>query len=67
MNFDEGVVKDLIDRPPPSTKDRIPVTEAHRRGVADPLSAMLISAGEDPARSGARPPPQGPPTPAGVY
>ena len=48
MNFDDGVVKDLIDQPPASTKDRVPVTEAHRRGVADPLSAMLIAAGDDP-------------------
>ncbi len=28
--------------PPPVSKDRVPVTEADRRSVADPLSAVLI-------------------------
>jgi hypothetical protein len=46
MVFDEGSVKELIGQPPPP-KDRVPVTEADRRGVADPLSAMLIPAGSD--------------------
>jgi hypothetical protein len=47
MNFNDGVVKDLIDRPPAPTRDRTPVTDADRRGVADPLSAMLMPAGDD--------------------
>jgi hypothetical protein len=40
MNFEDGVVKDLVEPPPRS--DRVPVTEADRRGVNDPLTAMLI-------------------------
>ncbi len=46
MTFDEGVVKDLISTAPPPSKDRLPVTDADRRGVTDPLSAMLIPVGE---------------------
>lgn len=46
MIFDEGSVKELIGQPPPP-KDRVPVSEADRRNVADPLSAMLIPAGND--------------------
>ena len=46
MIFDEGSVKELIGQPPPP-KDRVPVSEADRRNVADPLSAMLIPAGSD--------------------
>jgi hypothetical protein len=40
MNFEDGVVKDLVEPPPRS--DRVLVTEADRRGVNDPLTAMLI-------------------------
>ena len=47
MTFDEGVVKDLIAQEPPPRPDRVAVTEADRRGVADPLSAMLMPAGDD--------------------
>jgi len=47
MTFDDGAVKELIAKAPPPTRDRIPVTDADRRGVADPLSAMLIPAGDD--------------------
>lgn len=44
MALDNGDVKDLaIDAP--AHKDRVPVTEAHRRGVIDPLTAMLAPAG----------------------
>ncbi len=46
MTFDDGVVKDLASSAPPPGGDRLPVTDADRRGVADPLSAMLIPAGE---------------------
>jgi len=48
MNFDDGVVKELVAQAPPHTADRVSVTEAHRRGVADPLSAVLIPAGDGP-------------------
>lgn len=38
-----GNVKDFsIDPPPPLNPERIPITEAHRRGVADPMSASMI-------------------------
>ncbi len=41
MTLEDGNVKDMIG-PPPDAFDRIPVSEADRRGVSDPLSAMLI-------------------------
>jgi hypothetical protein len=38
-----GNVKDLMVDPPTTPHpDRIPLTEAHRRGIVDPLSAALI-------------------------
>jgi Protein of unknown function (DUF3108) len=38
-----GTVKELmVDPPTPPGPERIPVTEAHRRGVIDPMSAALI-------------------------
>jgi Protein of unknown function (DUF3108) len=38
-----GTVKELmVDPPSPPGPERIPVTEAHRRGVIDPVSAALI-------------------------
>jgi hypothetical protein len=40
--FERGVAKEVIAQEPPSTPDRVPITDADRRGVADPLSAMLI-------------------------
>ena len=43
MNIVGGVVKDLIVTPPlPPHPDRIPVTEAHYRGVIDPMTASLV-------------------------
>jgi Protein of unknown function (DUF3108) len=46
LSFDDGVAKDLIAQAPQKT-DRVPVTDAHRHGVADPLTAMLIPAGDE--------------------
>jgi hypothetical protein len=46
LSFDDGVAKDLIAQAPQKT-DRVPVTDAHRHGVVDPLTAMLIPAGAD--------------------
>jgi hypothetical protein len=43
MVLDEGSVKELAATPPPSA-DRVPVTEANRQGIVDPLTAMLFSA-----------------------
>jgi hypothetical protein len=51
MTFDDGGVKELNAPPPPHASDRVPVTEAHRRGVVDPLSAVLIPADDDPLAS----------------
>jgi hypothetical protein len=42
MTFDDGGVKEMIPHEPPPRADRVPVTDAHRRGAADPLTAMLI-------------------------
>ena len=44
MALSAGVVKDVtIDPPPPPPgPDRVPVTDAHRRGVTDPMSAVLV-------------------------
>lgn len=46
MTFEDGVVKDLVSGAPPPGGDRLPVTDDDRRGVTDPLSAMLMPAGE---------------------
>ena len=43
MILDEGNVKELAATPPPSS-DRVPVTNANRQGIVDPLTAMLFSA-----------------------
>jgi Protein of unknown function (DUF3108) len=43
MVFDEGNVKELAATPPLSS-DRVPITEANRQGIVDPLTAMLFSA-----------------------
>ena len=46
MAFARGGVKELqVEPPTPYSPDRVPVTEAHRRGVLDPLSAGLIPVG----------------------
>ena len=38
-----GVVKEYTAEPPSfPTPDRVPITEAHRRGVADPMTASLM-------------------------
>jgi Protein of unknown function (DUF3108) len=47
MTFEDGGVKVLVAKEPPPRSDRVPVTEAHRRGVIDPLTAMLLPAGDD--------------------
>src|SRR5260370_40442994 len=35
-------VRDLVAEPVTASPDRIPLTEAHRHGVVDPMSAALI-------------------------
>jgi hypothetical protein len=51
MVLSAGTIKDLVLEPPASPNpDRIPLTDAHRRGVIDPLSAglMRVSGNGDP-------------------
>jgi hypothetical protein len=44
--FARGAVKELqVEPPTPYSPDRVPVTDAHRRGVLDPLSAGLVAVG----------------------
>jgi hypothetical protein len=43
MVLHAGVVKEAIANPPlEPSPDRVPVTEAHRKGVVDPMSAAII-------------------------
>ena len=42
MTFADGVATEQIAPQPPVHADRVPVTDADRRGIADPLSAVLI-------------------------
>ena len=43
MTLRAGAVKDVAAEPPlEPSPDRVPVTEAHRKGVVDPMSAALI-------------------------
>ncbi len=42
MTFADGVATETITPQPPARADRVPVTDADRQGVADPLSAVLI-------------------------
>jgi len=44
MVLSGGNVRELTVEPPtPASPDRVALTEAHRRGVIDPLSAVLVS------------------------
>jgi hypothetical protein len=43
MTLRAGTVKEVAVEPPtPPSPDRVPVTEAHRKGVTDPLSAAIM-------------------------
>jgi hypothetical protein len=43
MTLGSGDVKEFaINPPPPPDPDRVPVTEAHRHGVSDPMTASLV-------------------------
>ena len=43
MTLRAGTVKDVsIEPPTPPSPDRVPVTDAHRKGVTDPMSAAII-------------------------
>jgi hypothetical protein len=43
LTFIDGVASEQITPQPPVRADRMEVTDADRRGIADPLSAVLIS------------------------
>ncbi|CAL74569.1 conserved hypothetical protein [Bradyrhizobium sp. ORS 278] len=43
INLQNGTVKDFTIEPtPPVDPDRVPVTDAHKRGVFDPMTASLL-------------------------
>jgi hypothetical protein len=43
MAIENGAVKDYSVKPPsPPDPERVPITEAHRRGITDPMTASLI-------------------------
>jgi hypothetical protein len=44
ITFTNGVATETVVPQPPARTDRVPVTEADRRSVADPLSAVLMPA-----------------------
>ena len=45
IEIENGAVKDYTVKPPsPPDPERVPITEAHRRGVTDPMTASLIRA-----------------------
>jgi hypothetical protein len=46
MTFEDGNVKELTASPPPPSPDRVALTEAHRKAVVDPLTALLVPAGD---------------------
>ncbi|HET7680261.1 MAG TPA: DUF3108 domain-containing protein [Xanthobacteraceae bacterium] len=51
ITIENGAVKDYTVKPPsPPDPERVPITEAHRRGVTDPMTASLVRAagGADP-------------------
>ena len=53
MTVSAGNVKDYSAQPPwPPVPDRVPVTEAHRHGIIDPMSAWLmpVAGNADPMR-----------------
>ena len=42
MTFADGIATEQITPQPPKHADRVPITDDDRRGVADPLSAVLL-------------------------
>jgi hypothetical protein len=55
MTLNDGVATTVEVNGPPPGPDRVPITEGHRRGVVDPLTALLIpnvGAAEVPAPGG---------------
>jgi hypothetical protein len=56
MSLEDGSVKELVVEPPPPISGIVPVSEANRRGVVDPLTAMLslTRSGEGPSQEACR-------------
>src|SRR5712671_2152707 len=46
MSFENGVATALEASPPPQSDDRVALTEQHRVGVMDPLTALFVPAGD---------------------
>jgi hypothetical protein len=46
MTFKDGNVDELVASDPPAGEDRVVLTVEHRRQVLDPLSALLVPAGD---------------------
>ena len=42
MTLDDGAVKELSAETQKPAADRVPVTEAHRQGIVDPMTALLM-------------------------
>ncbi len=42
MTFEAGAVRELKVEEPPPESDRVPIADAHKQDVIDPLSALLI-------------------------
>lgn len=42
MTFADGIATERLTQQPPKHADRLPITDNDRRGVADPLSAVLL-------------------------
>jgi hypothetical protein len=45
MSFEDGNVTAIEAETEPVLQDRVPVTEAHKHGVIDPISALLVPVG----------------------
>ena len=54
MELDAAGVTDLVVDPPflPAKKERVPITDTHRKGVVDPLSAglVIVTGSDDPLK-----------------
>jgi hypothetical protein len=47
MKIDGGEVTELVAETAKPVADRVPVTEAHRKGIVDPVSALLVPIASD--------------------
>jgi len=56
MVLEDGSVKELVATPPPPSLGIVPVSEANRQAIIDPLTAMLVSgiSGDNPSQEACR-------------